>query len=114
MEVGEQDLPGAEQGILLLLGLFDLDDHVGGAEDLLRIVADPGSGGGVLLVGEAAAQTGAALDHHLVAGPDQSVGAGGGEGDAEFLGLDFHWDTDQHRNCLLSCVRTVFSKTIII
>ena len=64
MEVREQRQVGAQEAELLLLGLFDLDDHllrpgVGGGRH------DVGAGGPVVVVGDRGALAGAGLDEDV-------------------------------------------------
>ena len=53
VEVGEEDLPLAEEVVLLGLGLLHFDDHVAGGEDLLSVRFDLGAGLGVFGILEA-------------------------------------------------------------
>ena len=58
---------------------------------------DLGAVGGVLLVGDAAAGPGAALDEHLVPGPGQFLDAGRHHRHAVLVRLDLLRNADDHR-----------------
>ncbi|GAA3240026.1 hypothetical protein GCM10020256_61690 [Streptomyces thermocoprophilus] len=78
VQVGEEDLVLAEAVVLLGDGLLDLQQQVGGGPHLVGRLQDLGAGGDVLLVRDRRADTGVALDDHLVAVAHQLVHAGGG------------------------------------
>ncbi len=96
MEIGEEELPGAHQPILRLDGLLHLDDHVGPAPDALGVRHQTGSGGGVVLVGDATPHPRALLHHHLMPRLDQRVDAGRDHPDPVLVILDFLRDSDPH------------------
>ena len=97
MQIGEQDLAGAE---LLALGrqrLLDLDDQFGAGENRVGIGDDLGAGGRIVGVGQAGAQR-----RHRVSTSDLMVLGGelahrrGHQADAVFVVLDLLGDADQH------------------
>ena len=96
VEVGEEDEAGAEVGIFLGDGLFDLDDHVGGAPDAGGVGDDFSADGLVFGVGEGGQGSCAGFDEDLVAGVDKGFGAGWGYAYAAFVVFDFLGDADDH------------------
>ena len=62
VEVGEEDDAGTEHIVLGFEGFLDLDDHVGGPKDVLRVLDDGGAPAPVFIVGKAAAHSGVVLD----------------------------------------------------
>ena len=103
VQVGEQHLALAQHAALGRLRLLDLDDQLGGVEDLLRGREDAGAGGLVLGVVHADAEAGLRLDRDLVSGGDELVHAGRRQPDAVFVDLDFLRDADAHRDSPWSC-----------
>ncbi len=96
VEIGEEDLAGAELDPFGRLRLLDLDDHVGLGEDRGRIGCDIGTGGAVVGVAGADASTGAGFDQHPVAMSDILADGSRREADAEFARLDFPGDANEH------------------
>jgi hypothetical protein len=96
MQVGEQDLVLAQHGALLRLGLLDLDDHLGGGENVGRRGGDRRAGGDVIRVGTHDAGAGIGLDQHLVAMGDRLCDAARGHADPVFVILDLLGYTDEH------------------
>ena len=89
VQVGVQNLVGAQQGALLWLRLLDLDDHVGLGKLRGRINGQRCAGRLVLRVAQADVGASAALHQHLVAVAAQLMHAGAGEADAVLMVLDF-------------------------
>ena len=103
MQVGIQNLPGAQHGALRCLRLLYLDDHVGlgkhvgcighhgCARRLVQLVAQPDAGAS------------AALHQQLVAMCGQLAHAGGCEAHAVFMVFDFLGYADSHAVLLVVC-----------
>ena len=102
VEVGEYDLVLADHLDLDRLGLLDLDDHVGLAEDLLGRGDDRRARRAVVGVGEAASDAGALLDEHLVPVLAQGLGPHREKADPVFSFLDLFRNADNHQttSCL--------------
>ena len=96
MQVGEQDLAGAQHLALGELRLLHLHDHVGAVEDFLRGRDDLRAGGGVRRVVDADARTGRALHEHLMTGRDQLTHTRRHQADAVLVILDLLRDADAH------------------
>ena len=96
VEVGEDDLAGAEEADFGGLGFFDFDEEVGLLEDGFVGGEDGGADGAVLFVGEAGGGAGLGFEEDLVPGFDEQFDADGHHGDAVFVGLDFLGDADAH------------------
>ncbi len=96
VEVGEEDLVFAEHLALGGLGFLNLYDQVGPGEHLFGGVQNPGSGGGVVFIGEACAEAGAGLYSDVMALRLGFAGGVGGQADAVFLGFDFLGAADLH------------------
>jgi hypothetical protein len=101
MEVGEQDLTGAELLPLLRLRLLHLHDHARLGENLGGVAGDGGAGGPVGGIGRADAVAGAGLDQNLVAVRHVFADGARHEADAVFAWLYFFRNADQHC-CLLN------------
>lgn len=67
MQVGEQQVVGAQQRAFGGERLLDLDDHFGAGEEFPRAGDDRRAGGAVVVVGRADAEPGRLLDQHSVA-----------------------------------------------
>ena len=96
MQIGEQDLPGAQHLALHRLRLLDLDDHLRLGEHRLSIVSYTRAGGEVQVVGEADGLTRSALDQHLMAMLNQLSYTARRQANAIFVVLDFFGYTDEH------------------
>ena len=96
VQIGEQDLTRAQLLALVGLRFFDLYDHVGAGEDFIGGVQQRGTGGDVVLIGQARAQAGTRLHHHLVAVMHQLMHRRGDQAYAIFVVLDFLGDADTH------------------
>ena len=96
VEVGEEDLAGAQEGNFAGLRFFDFYDEVGFGEDLLVGGDDLGAGAGVVGVGITGACAGVGFDEDAVAAFDELIGGGGKQRDAEFLIFDFLGHPDEH------------------
>ncbi len=100
MQIGEEDLAFAEAPAFDGLRLLHLDDQRGLGEHGLGVAPDRGAGLDVLLVAIADADSGAGLDHDLMAAGGQFLDGGGDQPDAIFVNLDFLRDPDAHRPLL--------------
>jgi hypothetical protein len=83
--------------VLLLDGLFDLDDHVGEVPDVVGGADDLSAGGLVLVIGQGGEFAGVVFDEDGVAAGDERVDAGGGDADAAFVVFDFLGNADDHK-----------------
>ncbi len=106
VQVGVEDLAGAQPLDLDRLRLLDLDDHVGASEDLVGGVDELGTGGDVLGVGERGAVAGGLLDENRVAVRDELARAARRHADAELVVLDLLGHSNDH-------VRTPFRSSAI-
>ena len=102
MQVGEQHLVLAQQVAFFRLRLLDLDDHLGGLEDVGGALGDGGADGAIGVVVEADAQPRAGFDQHLVTMVDDLAHAGRHETDPVFVSFDFLRHADQHGSGSLS------------
>jgi hypothetical protein len=89
VQIGVQDLAGAQHGALGRLRFLDLHDHVRLREDGGGRRLDAGAGGGVMGVGEADLGPGAGLHDHLVAARHQFMHAGRGQPHPVLVVFDF-------------------------
>lgn len=96
VQVGEQDLVLAQHCALDGLGLLDLDDHVGGGENVGRRGGDRRTGGDVILVGTHDAGAGIGLNQHLMAVGYRLGDTARGHPDPVFVILDLRGYTDKH------------------
>lgn len=96
VEVGEERLVLAQPVVLLGDRLLDLQQQVGRGPDLVGGAEEGGTGGGVLVVGDGGAHSGAPLHDHLVAVPHQLVHPGRGDRHTELVVLDLAGDADLH------------------
>ena len=96
VQVGEEQLAGAQHLDLDRLRLLDLDHHLGLGEDGGRVGDDAGALGLEVGVGDRAALAGASLDQHLVAVLDHLAHAGRGDRDPVLVGLDLCRYADPH------------------
>ncbi|GAT89483.1 hypothetical protein UU5_09749 [Paenarthrobacter nicotinovorans] len=96
MQVGEEDQALAEAVVLRGDGFLDLHDHVRAAPHVIGFVDDFGAGDRVFLVGDARAEACAALNQNGVSVGAEFVDAGGRDGYAELVVLDFFGDADDH------------------
>ena len=68
MKIGEEDEAFAEEDVLALDGLLDLDHHFGLAPDVTGFADDFGSGVLVIFVGKTGERTGLSFNQYFVAG----------------------------------------------
>ena len=88
MEVGEEDEAFAEVVVLLLDGLLDLDDHVGGAPEVVwRGRRSRRRRSGTRRRGSRRGAPALCFDEHFVAGFGEGFDSGGGDADAGFRDL---------------------------
>ena len=95
VQVGEEELARAHARVLLRQRLLHLEDQLGLAPHLLDR-RERRSLARVLLVADAAAEPGAALDDHAVLALDEGAGAGRGQRHALLAGLDLARHPDDH------------------
>src|SRR5256885_7418534 len=96
MQVGEEHVPLADPGALLLLRFLDLDDELGS----LPRIADARAGLLISRIRGADAAAGIGLDHHLMAVRDELAHRSRGQTHPVFMRLYFLRDTDDHRRGL--------------
>src|SRR5712664_3274838 len=96
MQISEDNLALSQPGPFGSLGLLDLHDHVGRAENLGSGVGDDGSGLAVGLIGRADACTRVGLDDHAMACSYILTNRAGCEADTIFVNLDLLWHSDTH------------------
>jgi hypothetical protein len=96
VQVGEEDQVFAEVIILGRGGLFDLDDHVGVAPDVVGFTDDLCANGLIFVVGEGREGSGVVFDEDLVAGVDEGLYTGGGYAYAALVVFHFLGYTDDH------------------
>ena len=96
MEVGKEKLPLADQPVLPLDGLFDLNDGLRLSVNLLDGRQHGGAVGFVFLVRISTTGAGAVLDVNGVAAAAEGAGHGGGERNAVLVVLNFFGATDDH------------------
>ena len=96
VEIGEDELPPADEPVLGSDRLLDLDDHLGRGVDLLDRGEDTGADRLVGAVGETAVLAGRSLHEDVVSPFDELLHAGGSEADAIFVVLDLFWNADNH------------------
>ena len=96
MEIGVEDLAGAQHRALDSLGFLHLDDHLGAREHFGGGGDDGGAGPLIERVMRANALTRAGLDQNRMAMGRQFMDALGGQADAIFVILDFLDGADDH------------------
>jgi hypothetical protein len=96
VQVGEEDLIFAEEGVFAVDGFLYLDDYAAFVEQCGFVRVDYRPGGGVIVVSYAAAQARAGFHDNLVAGLNDFEYAVGHHGDAVFVVLDFFGDAYCH------------------
>ena len=94
MKVGEDDLAAAQQRILGRQRLFDLEDQIGAAKYLGRRIDELGSLVGILLVGNARAESGTAFEQDRMSRADEFLHADGQHGHAVFVAFDLLGNAD--------------------
>ncbi len=99
VKVGKEDKARTEEDVLLLDGLFDLDDHFGVVPDFGCIAGDFGSSGLVFVVSECGEFAGVGFDEDFVPGGGEFLCSGGGDADAALVVFDFPGYSDDH-DCL--------------
>ena len=116
MQVGEEQLLGAQHRDLRRLQLLDVEDHLGLGEDRRGVGHDPCPLSAVALVADRRAEAGTGLDQHLVTVLDHFAHPGGGDRDAVLVGLDLGGNSYLHlvtnslarsanQNSIRSCAR---------
>ena len=98
MQIGEQQLTFAQHLALTCLGFFDLDDHVGGGEDLGGGVDDTRASGDIGVIVKACADPGIGFYQNLMTTGHGLLRGIGGHADAELLRLDLFGAADFHVN----------------
>ena len=101
MQIGEQDLTGAQHRPFGGLRFFDLDDHVAGFEHLGGGADDLRPGGDVIGIRKARAGACIGFDRNLMPMRHGLARGIGGDADAVFLRLDFLGASDVHGALLL-------------
>jgi len=96
VEVGEHDLPGAQQAQLARLRLLHLDDHVGPGEDLLGLGDHFGPVPQIVVVGQPGADPRHRLDQDLVPRPSQLLDPHRQQRNAVLVAFDLFGDSDDH------------------
>ena len=96
VQVGEENLVFAEEGIFLWEWLFDFHQHVGAGENLGMAGDDFDAGLAVVVIAETDSSSCLGLHDDLVAVLDQLIGRRRKECDAMLLGFDFLGDSDDH------------------
>ncbi len=96
MQIGEENLAGAQHGALFCQWFLDLDDHVCCAKDGFGIINDFCAHLGVGPVIGANAVAGVGFNAHAMSGSDQLGCAFGGETHPIFMVFDFFWYTNVH------------------
>ena len=96
MQVGEQNLPFAQQTVLGFQRLLDLHDHLSLTENFLSRVDNLRTDCDVALVRETTARARAFLHQNGVAAARESGRGGRKQADAMFLLFDFLRDADDH------------------
>ncbi len=106
VQVGVEDLPGAQPLDLDRLRLLDLDDHVGASKDLIGGVDELCTGTEVLPVSERGTVAGGLLDENRVAVRDELARAARRHPHSELVVLDLLGHSNDH-------VRTPFQSSAI-
>jgi hypothetical protein len=111
VQVGIEDLPGAQHRALHGLRFLDFHDHLGARKDLGGRGHHLGSGGHVLRIGQVDRGTGIGLHQHLMAMGRELAHAGRRQADTVFMVLDFLGYADEHVGLLMVgstglCART--------
>ncbi len=96
MQIREENQTFAEEDVLLLDGLLDLDHHVGLAPHVTGFADNFGTGILVLFVREAGTGASLGFDQYIVAGFAQRLDCGWGNADAGFVVLDLFGNADDH------------------
>ena len=96
MQVGVEDLTGAQPLDLDRLRLLDLDDHVSAGEDLIGGVHELRTGGQVLCIGKRRTLACRLLDEYRVAVRHELARAAGRHADAELVVLDLLGHSNDH------------------
>ncbi len=100
VEVGEEDEAFAEVAVLGLGGLFDFDDHVGEAPDVIGGADDFSAGGLEVVVGEGGECAGVGFDEDFVAAFGESFDSSRGDAYATLVIFYFFGYADNHLPCL--------------
>src|ERR1035437_2394458 len=96
MKIGEDGLPGTNARPLSANRLLDLDDQFCLSPDGICIGGKLRTGGQILLVAEAAAQTRAAFHPNSMSGSNQGGNAGRCQRNTILVCLDLFWNADFH------------------
>ena len=97
VQIGKQHQAFAEENVLLLDGLLDLDHHLGLAPGIAGVAHNLRAGILIFGVVEARLRAGLGLHQHLVAGLGQRLHAGRSHANARFVVLDLFGNADDHR-----------------
>jgi hypothetical protein len=111
VQVGVEDLPGAQHRALHGLRFLDFHDHLGARKDLGGCGHHLGTGGHVLRIGQVDRGTCIVLHQHLMAMGRELAHAGRRQADTVFMVLDFLGYADEHIGLLMVgstglCART--------
>ncbi len=96
MEVGEQQLTGAQHLALDRLRLFHFDDHIRSCKNLFSGFDDGRTSGHIVFIGKTGTKTGTRLNKNVVAVVNGFMGRVWRHSNAKFLGLDFGRASDFH------------------
>ena len=96
VQVGEEELARAQEGVFGWQRLFDLHHQLCFFEHGRVVIHQPGAGLLVIGVQISGPSARAALDHDLMPAPDELVGRGRQQGDPELLRFDFFGNPDNH------------------
>ena len=102
VQVGVEDLSGAQHRALHRLRLLDLHDHLGTRKDFRRRRNHFGTGCHVLGIGQVDRGAGVVMHQHLVAVRREFTHAGRRQANAVFVVLDFLGYADEHVRLLLN------------
>ena len=109
MQVGEEDLPGAQVLPFRSERLLHLHDHLGAGEDFGGRIDEFRPGAGVFLVRRSRADAGAFLHDRPVAVMDEFRDRSRRHADAEFVVLDLLGNADEHGCASLNLIATIMA-----
>src|SRR5215211_3009322 len=96
MEVGEENLFGAQESAFRFLRLLHLHDQFGAFEDSFVVFEHLRASRFVVGIRKSSAKAGVALDENFMSALDELVGCRGRQGDTKLLLLNFFGDSDDH------------------
>ncbi len=96
MEIGKEQLPGAQHATLIGLRFFDLHHHISVRKDLFGAGDNVGTCGFIIGVAKANSCSTVVFDPHLMTVTDQLPHACRGHTNAIFMVLDLFGDAYQH------------------